>query len=123
FFLLRYRNRNNPIADHALVIALQEERSSLALIPLYPVLRRARDFHVVVYLDAVADHGRVPSHERNVEAGPFAELVADISGRGIVTVHRAHLMRRLGAAFGADLNLIAAAQIDSAVAVLRTVDF
>src|ERR1035437_2075146 len=121
--LFRYRNRNIPIADHAMVIALQKERSRLAFIAIQRSTRGTRDFHVVVDLDAVAGHSRVPTHEGNVEGGPFPELVAEISARGIVTVHRAHLMRRQGAAFGPHLDLIPAAQIDSAVAVLRAVDF
>ena len=57
-----------------MVIALEKERSRLAFVAIQRAARGTGDFHVVVNLDAVADHRHIPPHERNVEGRPFAEF-------------------------------------------------
>src|ERR1017187_225640 len=90
--LFRLLNRNVAIAHHALMVALQEERAGLALIAIERAASGAGNLHVVVNLHAVAQHRQIPSHESDVEAGPLAQLIADVAGGSEMSVDRAHFV-------------------------------
>src|SRR4051812_46446882 len=104
------------------MIPLEKERTRFGLVAVQSASRRSRNLDVIEQLHAIADHGSVAAHEGDIERTPLSESERHARRRGIVAVDRAHLVRRLTATLGADLDLIPAAQINPAVAAFRTVD-
>ena len=72
---------------------------------------------------AVAEDGDSATDEGDVKRGPLAEIEGGGGGRGIVAVDGTHFMVGEFAALGADLDFVAAAEVNAAVAVVRAVDF
>ncbi len=111
------------VADDAVVVALEEEGAGFGFVAIEGAAGGSGDFDVVVVHFAVAEDGDAATDEGDIEGRPFAEVDGRVGGRGVVAVDGAHFMVGEFAAFGADLDFVAAAEVDAAVAVVGAVDF
>ena len=120
---LWHGNRDVSIFDDAVMVALQKKGTRLCLVAIQRATGGTGNFHIVVVHLAVAQNGDMATHERNVKRSPFAEPQLRSRRRRVITINRAHLVRRLGAAFGSHLNFVAASQIDAAITAFGAIDF
>ena len=111
------------VADDAVVVALEEEGAGFGFVAIEGAAGGTGDFDVVVVHFAIAEDGDVAADEGDVKRGPLAEVEGGGGGRGVVAVDGAHFVVGEFAAFGADLDFVAAAEVDAAVAVVGAVDF
>src|ERR1700760_933136 len=105
------------------MISLQIEGSRFGLVAIESASGRSWQLDVIVVHPAVSHNGHMPADQSDVEACPFAQIVLSACRWRIPAVDGSHLVGRQLAAFGAHLHLITTAQIDSAVATLRTLHF
>ena len=105
------------------MVALEEEGAGFGFVAIEGSAGGSGNFDVVVVHFAVAEDGDVATDEGDVEGGPLAEVEGGGGGWGVVAVDGTHFMVGEFTAFGADLNFVAAAEVDAAVAVVGAVDF
>jgi hypothetical protein len=68
-------NGDVAVANYAVVISLQIDRTWLGLITVKSTSGRAGDLDVVVVHLAIAQNRHMPADEDNVEGRPFAKVV------------------------------------------------
>src|ERR1035437_9290241 len=105
------------------VIALYVERAGFAFVGIERAARGAGDLLVIDSLDAVANHRQPTAHQSDVEAFPLARRARQLPRRrehavdtpdAVKLVVGVHLLVL-------HLDLVAAAQIDAAIAVIGAV--
>src|SRR5690348_5873672 len=114
--VFREGNGDVAIAHTGVLIALEEDGAGLGFVAIERAAGDAGDLDVVVVLGSVAHYGEAAPHQRDVERLPFAGAERDIGRGRDEAVERAHFVRGIFSTLGADLDFIAAAQVDAAVA-------
>ena len=104
-----------------MVISLEKEWTGFRFIAVQRSTGWTGDLHIIVIHLAVAKNRNAPANQRDVERRPPAETQFSARRRRVVAVDSTHLVVGLRPALGSHLNFVAAAEIDPAVPVLRTV--
>ena len=106
-----------------MVISLEKEWTGFRFIAVQCSTGWTGDLHIIVIHLAVTKNCNAPANQRDVERRPPAETQFSARGRRVVAVDSTHLVVGLRPALRSHLNFVAAAEIDPAVPVLRTVHF
>src|SRR4030095_1259504 len=103
------------------VVALEKNRAGLINLTVDLTARRFQTLDVVVNLFAVEDHSDLVADDRGLGGLPLAPGLGGKHARGGMIVDRAvaALGRLADVVIAEDLNLVAAAQVEAAVGIVR----